>query len=310
MYESFYHLKEKPFSLLPDPDFLYMGDDQSLALAMLEYGLLDNTGFVVLTGPVGSGKTTLIRQLLKGLTNKVAVGYLANTHPSFGSLLKQIFAAFGIDAKGVSDPVEQHNILVEYLLKNYSEQKETVLIIDEAQNVPADELEQLRLITNINSEKDQLLNVIIVGQPELRATIALDNMKQFSQRISVYHELKPLSAEEVHHYVASRLQVAGAETNFFTASSLDAITRASNGVPRLINRICESSLVYGYANGSEQITAAIVNHVVLDQRKAGLLINDKQNDATDADIVSDQNWFRDELGAQDRRLLANWVFSS
>ncbi len=310
MYESFYHLNEKPFSLLPDPDFLYMGDDQSLALAMLEYGLLDNTGFVVLTGPVGSGKTTLIRQLLKGLTSKVAVGYVANTHPSFGSLLKQIFAAFNIDTNGVTDASDQHKILVEFLLSNYSEQKETVLIIDEAQNVSAVELEQLRLITNINSEKDQLLNVILVGQPELRATISLDSMKQFSQRISVYHELKPLSVEEVHHYVASRLQVAGAETNFFTAGSLDAITRSSNGIPRLINRICESSLVYGYANGSEQITSSIVNHVVLDQRKAGLLVNDRQNEGTDANIVSDQHWFRDELGAQDRNLLANWVFSN
>ncbi len=309
MYETFYKLNEKPFSLLPDPHFLYLGDDQSLALAMLEYGLLDNTGFVVLTGPVGSGKTTLIRQLLNGLDNQVIVGYIANTHPSFGSLLKQIFAAFGIDDKGISDQTELHKQFVEFLLENYARQKETVLIIDEAQNVSAEELEQLRLISNINSEKDQLLNAILVGQPELRTTIGLESMKQFAQRISVYHELQPLSRDDVEEYVKSRMNIAGAQESVFTLAAIDSITKASRGIPRLINRICESALVYGYANSNEKITASTVNHVIIDQRKAGLLINDKQTESV-SEMSRETEWFKDALGEDDRRLLANWVFST
>ena len=308
MYESFYQLNEKPFSLLPDPHFLYMGENQGLALAMLEYGLLENNGFVVLTGPIGSGKTTLVRQLLDTLDENVSVGYVANTHPGFGSLLKQILSAFEVDAHGAGDQTALHQHFVEFLLKNYAEGRETVLIIDEAQNVDAAELEQLRLISNINSERDQLLNIILVGQPELRATISLDEMKQFAQRISVYHELKPLRLEEVRQYIEKRLSTAGSPEMFFTAGAVDAVMRGSHGIPRLINRICESALVYGFASNSEKITSAIVNHVVADQRKAGLLVMDRQSDSL-GDMAHSTDWFRDAINQDDRKTLAGWIFT-
>jgi type II secretory pathway predicted ATPase ExeA len=307
MYESFYKLKEKPFSLLPDPHFLYMGEDQSLALAMLEYGLLDNNGFVVLTGPVGSGKTTLVRQLLNGLGKDVHVGYVANTHRNFGSLLKQIFVAFSIDDKGIDDQSGLYKLFVDYLLANYSKHKETVLIIDEAQNVDASELEQLRLISNINSDSDQLLNIILVGQPELRATIALDSMTQFAQRISVYHELSPLSVDDVFNYVDNRLRIAGAIDTIFTEGAIEALSKASNGIPRLINRICESALAYGFAAEAGRITAEIVNRVVVDHRKSGLLLNNDSSGSCAQARMAD--WFSEPLGDEDRRLMANWVFS-
>jgi len=293
MYEAFYQLKDKPFSLLPDPAYLYLGEDHGLAIAMLEYGLLENHGYVVLTGPIGSGKTTLLRHLLDTLDKDATVGFVANTHSGFGSLLEQMLAAFQIDDVESSEPAVQHQRFVDYLLSNYAAGKHTVLIIDEAQNVPASELEQLRLISNINSEKDLLLNVILVGQPELQRTIAEPGMVQFAQRISVFHELKPLNREEVRHYIAKRLKIAGATEFLFTAGAMDAVMRGSEGIPRLINRICESALVYGYAASSEKISTAIVNEVISDQRRAGLLLHDERVVGLDKTAVAGP-WFAQE----------------
>ncbi len=310
MYESFYNLKEKPFSLLPDPHFLYMGSDQSLALAMLEYGLQKNTGFVVLTGPIGSGKTTLVRQLLGALDHSIQVGYVANTHSSFDILLKQIFSAFEIDDRELDDQTALHKLFVDFLLDNYAKQKETVLIVDEAQNVSAEELEQLRLISNINSEKDQLLNIILAGQPELRDTIAQKSMKQFAQRISVYHELKPLSSEEVEQYILKRLTIAGSDRNLFTSEAAEVITLASGGIPRLINRLCESALGYGYAGEEVQISSSVMRQVVADQRKVGLLSDAPPDTLEIRPEDATNRWFKEEMSDSDRRLLASWVFSS
>ncbi|NNF16565.1 MAG: AAA family ATPase, partial [Gammaproteobacteria bacterium] len=170
MYEQFYKLDEKPFTLLPDPAFLYLGKKHQMALTMLQYGLANNSGFSVITGEIGSGKTTLIRRLLNEMDDDISVGLISNTHQSFGDLLQWVLMAFGLEHKG-KEKVECYETFVNYVVEEYAGNKRTVLIIDEAQNLSIETLEELRMLSNINSDKNQVLQLILVGQPELRATL-------------------------------------------------------------------------------------------------------------------------------------------
>ena len=203
MYELFYGLKEKPFSLLPDPDYLYLSRKHKMAVTLLEYGILNQAGFCVVSGQAGTGKTTLIRYILNLFEDNINVGLLSNTHESFDELLSWILLAFDLDYAG-KDKTELYQTFVDFLIEQYSRNKHTVLIVDEAQNMSPQTLEELRMLSNINSEKDQLLQIILVGQPRLLENLSRPDLKQFAQRVSVDYNLVPLDATETCAYIQHR----------------------------------------------------------------------------------------------------------
>lgn len=269
MYETFYGLTQKPFSLLPDPRFLYASKTHSLALNLLEYGIADQPGFVVLTGEVGTGKTTLIRHLLDLIEDEVVVGLVPPTYPSLDELVKWILLAFDLDFRDM-DRVEQHKILIDFLIKRYAEGKRCVLIVDEAQHLGAEALEQLRIFSNVNSGTDRLLQFILVGQPEFRTLLKRPDLRQFVQRISVDYHLQPLSRQDTGNYIRHRLQVAGGDPQLFDDAACAAVHHFSQGIPRLINALCDLALVHGYADEAPQIGIDLVIDAAFARAEGGI----------------------------------------
>ncbi len=270
MYESFYGLKEKPFSLLPDPAYLYLSKQHEMAITLLEYSLENQAGFCVISGKAGTGKTTLLRRLLHQIGNDVSIGLISNTHHSFGELLRWILHAFSLEDTGKTR-AQLHQIFVDHLIGQYAKNRRTLLIIDEAQNMSSAALEELRMLSNINSEKDLLLQVILVGQPPLREILRQPELKQFAQRIAVDYHLNSLSREETHGYIHHRITVAGGEHELFSEDACDAVFERCSGIPRLINLLCDFALVYAYASQAAVVTEELVEQVVREREKYGAL---------------------------------------
>jgi len=270
MYESFYGLTEKPFTLLPDPDYLYLSPKHQRALTLLEYGMMNQAGFSVICGDTGAGKTTLIRRLLSELGDDTKVGLITNTHQSFGELLNWVLMAFGLEGDGKSK-AQMHQMFIDFLIEQYSQNKHTVLIVDEAQNMSADTLEELRMLSNINADKDQVLQVILAGQPALRETLRKPELMQFAQRIAVDYYLESLSIEETKSYIHHRLSVAGSDAPIFTDAACEAVFKYSRGTPRLINLLCDTALVYGFAEQNKIINEQLVHDVVREQHSNSII---------------------------------------
>ena len=270
MYEKFYGLQGKPFSLLPDPEFLYPSKKHRMALTLLEYGLMNQASFSVITGDIGTGKTTLIRQLLNQMERDMVVGLITNTHPSFGELLQWILLAFNLEC-GSKDKVEMYKTFMEFLIQQYAANRRTVLIVDEAQNMGPQALEELRMLSNVNSEKDQLLQVILAGQPGLRDNLRDPRLEQFAQRISVDYNLEPLNPEETREYIRHRLNIAGGSPDIFDDEACAAVFRYSGGIPRLVNLLCDTALVYGYAEQTHRIGASLVEDVARDKQQSKIV---------------------------------------
>ena len=242
----------KPFSLLPDPSFLYLGRPHSMAYAVLEYGVLSQAGFTVITGEVGCGKTTLIRHLLNQLDSSVTVGLISNTGNVSGDLLRWILLAFRQDYKN-KEAVELHEVFEDFLIAEYAAGRRTVLLVDEAQNLTVQTLEELRMLSNINADKDLLLQIVLVGQPELKRKLERPELHQFAQRISASYHLGTLSEAETVAYIHHRLTHAGAKQDLFTPEACSTIHAYSSGVPRIINLLCDTALVYGFAEAVPEI---------------------------------------------------------
>jgi len=269
MYESFYGFKEKPFDLHPDPDYLYMSRVHENTYVHLEYAILENKGFVVVTGEIGSGKTTLLNYLLNQISGNFQVGLVNNTNILPSEFLKMVCKEFELDPK-TNDKAELIDIFSGFLIEQFAAGERVVLIIDEAQNLTNDTMEEIRMLSNIETEKHHLIQIILVGQPELRFKLQQSNLKQFAQRVTVHCHLKGLEKEEVKEYIQHRLEIGGSERfDIFDPETIEKISDYSRGIPRLINILCDSALVYGFADGLETISATILDNVYEELKALG-----------------------------------------
>ncbi len=270
MYESFYGLRERPFSILPDPGFLYFSRRHKVAIGLLEYGLQQSVGFSVVTGPIGTGKTTLIRYLLARTGGNLGVGLIADMHAGVTDPLPRVLLAFGLDTR-VASEVGQLQSFSRFVAEQAVQARRTVLIIDEAQNLGIEALEKLRLLSNLNADSP-MLQIILTGQPGLKEKLCRPELEQLAQRVIVDYQLEPLDRDDTRHYIAHRIRIAGGSSeSLFDEQACNAVHQHSRGVPRLINVLCETALVYGYADQKSGIDAQTVHDVVADRRHGGIL---------------------------------------
>jgi general secretion pathway protein A len=261
MYEEFYGLKERPFTLVPDPDYLFLGSQHKLARAYLEYGIKERMGFVVLTGEVGTGKTTLIKSLLREKEAGYRLGVLYQTSVEAEDLLDLLLKEFEIRGHFGSSRAARLGAFNQFLLSSYSRREHVVLVVDEAQNLGPKALEELRLLSNLQTEKEPLLQVILVGQPGLRDRLRHPTLRQLAQRVAIHYHLRPLDLEETREYIKFRLARAGG-SGIFTTSALDKLYDYTQGVPRRINAWCDLALVAGFAEGRHEIDGEFIDMVI------------------------------------------------
>ena len=271
IYNEHFGLAERPFTLLPDPDFLYWSENHTRAYAMLEYGMLTHAPITVITGEIGAGKTTLLRHLLRSLPEDFTVGLISNAQGNRGELLHWVLMALGVPTENTASYVQLFAQFQDFLIEEYASGRRTMLIFDEAQNLSTETLEELRMFSNINADKDELIQLVLVGQPELRDRIAQPRLVQFAQRVAAEYHLPAMSAEAVQSYIGHRLAVAGATREIFTPAAGECVHLASRGVPRLVNQICDYALVYAFTDGLDRVDAGVIEQVVTDRRMHGNL---------------------------------------
>lgn len=262
MYEEFFELNAKPFELVPNPDFLFLGKSHKKSMTYLDYGIKERAGFILLTGEVGSGKTTIMRNLIKKLDRNVALSKVFNTMVSSGQLISMISEDFGLSVAG-KDKVTLLRELNDFLIECYSMKRQAILIIDEAQNLTPELLEEVRMLSNLETDRSKLIQIILAGQPELWKTLSLPNLRQLRQRISICCNIMPLTRQETEEYILYRLEVAGNRYAVtFNEGALDAVYRFSRGIPRLTNIICDFIMLTAFVDVTKTITLDLVNEVV------------------------------------------------
>jgi general secretion pathway protein A len=260
MYLEFFGLTEKPFAITPDPRYLYLSTRHAEALAHLVYGINEAGGFIQLTGEVGTGKTTTIRSLLAREPKNAEIALILNPRLSATEFLRSLCEELGLvaDEGAEGETKVLVDLLNRYLLGAHAQGRRVVLIVDEAQNLAPDVLEQVRLLTNLETETQKLLQIILIGQPELRNLLAREDLRQIAQRITARYHLDPLSREDTLAYVRHRLRVAGATSDLFAGAALREVYRISRGIPRLINVICDRALLGAYTQDLHVVPAALV----------------------------------------------------
>ncbi|MEW5895312.1 MAG: AAA family ATPase [Candidatus Omnitrophota bacterium] len=262
MYKDFYGLKEKPFTITPNSRFFFSSAKHVEALSTMLYAVKERKGFVVVTGEVGSGKTTVCRALLNQLGKDTEFALITNTHIGAKDLLSTILEEFGVDYTGGSKArlLSQLNA---FLIEKLREDKNVVLVIDEAQNLKPSVLEEVRMLSNLETEHEKLIQIIFLGQPELRQKLAMARLEQLRQRVAIYFHLTPLSREDTVAYIEHRLRIAsGGDEQFFTEEALEMVAEFSNGVPRIVNQICDSALLSGYVRDQRIIDARLMEEVI------------------------------------------------
>src|ERR1700735_3738788 len=271
MYLAFFGIAEKPFAITPDPRYLYLSGRHADALAHLVYGINEAGGFIPLTGGVGTGKTTTTRSLLARAPKSAEIALILNPRLSATEFLRALCEELGLgaDDNAGADNKSLVDLLNRYLLRAHAQGRRVVLVVDEAQNLAPDVLEQVRLLTNLETETQKLLQIILIGQPELRKLLAREDLRQLAQRITGRYHLDPLSREETAAYVRHRMRVAGATVDIFTRGALREIYKVSRGIPRVINIICDRALLGAYTQDLHQVPAALV-------RRAGAEVFDEE----------------------------------
>src|SRR3954447_1461556 len=271
MYEKYFQLRERPFALSPDPDYLYPSKVHQEALSYLRYGIEGHAGFVVITGEIGSGKTTMLQSLLGRLDRNTTVARVVNTMLDARELLDAIMLDFGLDPSGMSKPVLLHK-LAEFLVLQRQAGRLTLLVIDEAQNLSLPALEEIRMLSNLETEKSKLIQIIMIGQPELREKLALPQLRHLRQRITVSYHLAPLDADETANYINHRLKRAAIGSPVtFPRDVTDLIHARSRGVPRIINVIADATLLFAYGIDRRDVDMATTHEALEELDATGVL---------------------------------------
>ncbi|WP_292749956.1 ExeA family protein [Methylophaga sp. UBA3593] len=294
MYTEHFGLTHKPFNLVPDPQFLYMSPNHKKALTMLEYGLMSHAGFTVVTGEIGAGKTTLIRALLGKIDDDCVIGLINNTHESFGELMVWVLDSLEIESSA-TDNAGRYRDYINFVVEQHAQGRRVVLIVDEAQNLSVQALEELRLLSNVNIDSDIFLQLVLTGQPELIEKLNRPELVQFAQRIGVEFHLKALSYPETQNYIEYRLEVAGAKHKIFSNEACAVIYCYSEGIPRRINNLCDFALVYAFADDKKEIDVALIQDMMRD-KKSSRIVEAKASENPDVKRV--KSWLLEQHNIQ------------
>jgi len=312
MYKKFYGLSEKPFNIVPNPAYLYRSEKHQDALTYLEYGLMEGTGFILLTGEIGTGKTTLIRYMLNNVESDMDVAVIFNTNITSDQLITLVLDNFEIQPK--KDKTANLDLLYQFLIQKFSDERRVLLIIDEAQNLSPDVLEEVRMLSNLQSDEQILLQIMLVGQPELKTKLQAPGLAQLAQRITVNYHLSRLTGEETKEYIAYRLEKAGGSSDIFISEAVDLIFESSGGIPRIINMLCDSAMVYGFGYELKRIDRKVIVQVLEDKGEIGFYTGQEEkrnvgvtaetNEGLDIGDISERLQ-RLEVNLQDIRLKVN-----
>ncbi len=264
MYASFFGLTRRPFTLLPDPEFMFWSAQHQRAFSVLEYGLMSRAPITLITGEVGAGKTTLVHALLQNMSAEYRVGMVSNAQGDRGELLQWALHALGVDINDGDSYVQNFRRLEDFLIEEYATGRRVVLIFDEAQNLSKSRLEELRMLTNINSNRDEIVQIILVGQPELREMVRASDMRQLAQRISASFHLGELDAVTTGEFIRHRLKMAGGTGNEIAPEAIELIFEQTGGVPRLINQLCDFAMLYAWTSEDTVVTRAVVQQIIDD----------------------------------------------
>ena len=264
LYMDFFGFSERPFTLLPDPDFIFWSRAHRRAFSVLEYGVITRSPITVVTGEVGVGKTTLIQKLLQTLDDDITLGLISNAQGGRGELLQWALNSLGVETDLTAAYVTLFLQLQDFVIEEYAAGRRVIILIDEAQNLSVEGLEELRMLTNINSNKDELLQLILVGQPELRQMIMRPELRQFAQRVTATYHVGSLDVPAVAGYIQHRLTHVGGTGSEFTEEAIELVHRHSHGIPRLVNRLCDFAMVYAATEERRVVDAAIIEEVLED----------------------------------------------